>query len=94
MIRTYILEYAPVAFVILFIVYALIKVRIIRRKKLDRGYWDLFINTIVPVNKQTIKNTFQEKLKQYYKQSNKVNYVFYVLFFVVGLLYFMMWSIV
>lgn len=57
---------------------------------MDIGFFNLFFMTLVPVSRQTIKNTFKERLKRYYTQSNKVNTVFYILFAATGFVYFLM----
>lgn len=92
MIRDLIIEISPAVIVILIIVFSIIKVSIIS-VGLNKNYFSLFLNSFLIYNKVTIRNTFHEKLKEFYKRSNNINIVFYILIVLVLLLYFLMKSI-
>lgn len=90
MFKEYIVEFTPILLAILFAVYAYFKFAAIISSGLNRNHIQLFLVSLFPFSKSVIRNTFHEKLKRYYKKSNKLNYVFYVLFFIVITLYLMM----
>lgn len=83
---------APALILILIALFAIVKVSIIS-VSLHKNYFSLFFNSLLFFNRVTIRNTFHEKLKEYYKKSNKVNAIFYVLIVVVLALYLLMKAI-
>ncbi len=92
MIRNLIVEIAPAIILVLIALFAIVKVSIIS-VNLNKNYFSLFFNSLLFVNRVTIRNTFHEKLKDYYKKSNKVNAIFYVLIAIVLALYLLMKAI-
>lgn len=92
MIRNLIIEIAPAIILVLIALFAIVKVSIIS-VNLNKNYFSLFFNSLLFVNRVTIRNTFHEKLKDYYKKSNKVNAIFYVLIVIVLALYLLMKAI-
>lgn len=83
---------APALILVLIALFAIVKVSIIS-VSLHKNYFSLFFNSLMFFNRVTIRNTFHEKLKAYYKKSNKVNAIFYVLIVVVLALYVLMKAI-
>ncbi|HEY9178590.1 MAG TPA: hypothetical protein VIN07_12905 [Flavipsychrobacter sp.] len=92
MIRNLIIDVAPALILVLIALFAIVKVSIIS-VSLHKNYFSLFFNSLLFFNRVTIRNTFHEKLKDYYKKSNKVNAVFYVLIAVILALYILMKAI-
>jgi hypothetical protein len=92
MIRNLIIDIAPALIMVLIALFAIVKVSIIS-VSLHKNYFSLFFNSLLFFNKVTIRNTFHEKLKAYYKKSNKVNAIFYVLIVIVLALYVLMKAI-
>ena len=92
MIRNLIIEMAPALILVLIALFAIVKVSIIS-VSLHKNYFSLFFNSLLFFNRVTIRNTFHEKLKEYYKKSNKVNAIFYVLIVIVLALYLLMKAI-
>ncbi|MBW7914850.1 MAG: hypothetical protein H3C54_14370 [Taibaiella sp.] len=92
MIRNLIIEMAPALILVLIALFAIVKVSIIS-VSLHKNYFSLFFNSLLFFNRVTIRNTFHEKLKAYYKKSNKVNAIFYVLIVIVLALYLLMKAI-
>lgn len=92
MIRNLIIEMAPAIIMVLIALFAIVKVSIIS-VSLNKNYFSLFFNSLLFFNRVTIRNTFHEKLKAYYKKSNKVNAIFYVLIVVVLAFYLLMKAI-
>lgn len=92
MIRNLIIEMAPALILVLIALFAIVKVSIIS-VSLHKNYFSLFFNSLLFFNRVTIRNTFHEKLKAYYKKSNKVNAIFYVLIVVVLAFYLLMKAI-
>lgn len=83
---------APALILVLIALFAIVKVSIIS-VSLHKNYFSLFFNSLLFFNRVTIRNTFHEKLKEYYKKSNKVNAIFYVLIVIVLALYLLMKAI-
>lgn len=83
---------APAFILILIALFAIVKVSIIS-VSLHKNYFSLFFNSLLFFNRVTIRNTFHEKLKTYYRKSNKVNTVFYVLIVLVLAVYLLMKAI-
>lgn len=92
MIKSLIIDFSPAIIVALVILFSVIKVSIISIE-LNKNYFSLFLNSFLFFNKVTIKNTFHERLKSFYKKSNKINAVFYVAIAFVGVVYFLMKAI-
>ncbi len=92
MIRNLIVDMAPILIIVMFAIFAIVKVSIIS-VSLHKNYFSLFFNSLLFYNKVTIRNTFHEKLKDYYRKSNKVNALFYTLIAITLALYFLMRSI-
>jgi len=92
MIRNLIIEIAPALILVLIIVFSVIKVSIIS-VKMNKNYFSLFLNSFWFYNRVTVRNTFHEQLKQFYKQSNKINTIFYILIAAVLVVYFLMKAI-
>ncbi|MBZ0097903.1 MAG: hypothetical protein K8F30_02405, partial [Taibaiella sp.] len=82
----------PILIIVMLAIFALVKVSIIS-VSLHKNYFSLFFNSLLFYNKVTIRNTFHEKLKDYYRKSNKVNALFYTLIAVTLALYILMRSI-
>ncbi len=92
MIRDLIIEMSPALILVLIIVFSIVKVSIISIG-MNKNYFSLFLNSFWFYNRVTIRNTFHEKLKEFYRRSNKVNTVFYVLIAAVLVVYFLMKAI-
>lgn len=92
MIRGLIIEYTPTVIIALIILFSIIKVSIISIS-INKNYFSLFLNSFWFYNRITIRNTFHEKLKRFYKKSNSVNTVFYSILAVVLVLYILSVSI-
>ncbi len=93
MIRNLIVENGPYFLGFIVLCFILTKIYLLFSKGLGRNFTELFYLSLIPISKQGIKNTFQEKVKKYYKTSNKVNYIFYGFFALAALLYGMMKAI-
>lgn len=93
MIRTFIIECMPIFLATVIILYISVKFYLIISKGLGAKLVDLFFVSLAPLSKQAIRNTFQERVKQYYKISNKINIAFYIVFGAAVLLYILMLSI-
>lgn len=92
MIRDLIIRMSPMFIVVLIVVFSIIKVSIISIG-MNRNYFSLFFNSFLFFSKVTIRNTFHEKLKDFYRRSNKINAVFYALIAIVLAFYFLMKAI-
>jgi len=92
MIRNLIIDMAPILIIVMVAIFAIVKVSIIS-VSLHKNYLSLFFNSLLFYNKVTIRNTFHEKLKDYYRKSNKVNTIFYLLIAIILALYILMKSI-
>lgn len=92
MIRNLIIDIAPVLLLVIIALFAIVKVSIIS-VSLNKNYFSLFFNSLLFFNRVTIRNTFHERLKAYYKKSNKINTLFYLLILIVLGLYGLMKAI-
>lgn len=92
MIRDLIIEYSPTLIIILIIAFSIIKVSIIS-VSINKNYFSLFLNSFLFFNRVTIRNTFHEKLKEFYRKSNKINTVFYILIGATLVMYILMKAI-
>lgn len=90
MVRSLIVEFGPFALAFIVLLFIFTKAYIVYSRGLGKHFSDVFYISLVPISKQGIRNTFQEKVKRYYKVSNKVNYFFYTLFALCTLVYGMM----
>jgi hypothetical protein len=79
MLRNIILSHALAITAGLITIFILIKINYIYRLELKQSKTGLFFNSLTIFSKQTIKNTFYDPVKKYYKFSNKVNTWFYAL---------------
>ena len=68
-------------------VFVLIKINYIHRLELKQSKTKLFFNSLTIFSRQTIKNTFYDPVKNYYKFSNKVNTWFYTLLMALAAIY-------
>lgn len=93
MYRSIVLTYAPVLLIVLLGIFVLFKFMAIISSGLNRNYTQLFFVSLFPFSRQVIRNTFHEKLKKFYKKSNSLNNVFYLLIFGVLTIYVMMFMI-
>lgn len=93
MIRSLIVDNGPYILGLIILFFIVSKVYLLFTKGLGKNFTELFYLSLIPISKQGIKNTFQEKVKKYYKVSNKVNYFFYIVFAVAALVYGMMKAI-
>lgn len=93
MIRTFIVDHMPLVLASVVVLFIVIKLYLIISKGLTGKVIDIFLVSLVPLSKQAIKNTFQEKVKRYYILSNKINTVFYVVLSAALLLYLLMKAI-
>lgn len=93
MIRHLIVSYGHFGLLLLILLYVLTKAFYISKYGLWKHFSEIFFVSLIPVSKQGIKNTFQEKTKRYYKKSNVVNYAYYGLFLVALAVYSMMHSL-
>jgi hypothetical protein len=90
MIREFLFQYALHAFAVVAFAYAVVKIALIYKVGLRHNKAGVFMYSIFLYRKQTIKNTFSDRLRKYYKASNEVNVWFYmVLFLLLGLYAFM-----
>lgn len=60
----------------LLVLLCIVKVSIISIS-IQKNYFSLFFASFGFYNRVTIRNTFHEKLKEYYRRSNKINGIFY-----------------
>lgn len=79
MMRHMIVQYAPVAIAIILGLYILIKLLLINLLGLREDPFMLFLNSFQLYSRQVVKNTFHKTLQRYYKLSNKINVLFYLL---------------
>lgn len=93
MIRTFIIDYMPIFLGFMVLLFISIKLYLIVSKGLAGKVLDIFFVSLVPLSKQAIKNTFQERVKKYYILSNKINVVFYIIIGAALLLYLLMKAI-
>lgn len=93
MIRSLIVDNGPYILGLIILSFIITKIYLLYSKGLSKHFSEIFYLSLVPISKQGIKNTFQDKVKKYYKVSNKVNYFFYVLFASTALVYGMMKAI-
>jgi hypothetical protein len=93
MIRHLIVSYGHLGLFFIFLLFVVIKALYIARYGLWKHFTEIFFISLIPVSKQGLKNTFQEKTKKYYKKSNVVNYVFYIVFLIAIAGYAMMHSL-
>ena len=87
MIRAYIIQYAPIAIIILVGIFALVKLSVINLYGLREDPMRLYIESHRIYSRQVIKNTFHKARQQYYALSNKLNKLFYAGFICILLLY-------
>lgn len=92
MIRDLIIDISPWLIIILVILLSIIKVSIIS-VSINKNYFSLFFNSFLFYNRVTVRNTFHEKLKEFYKRSNKINTIFYSVIAVVLAVYMLMRAI-
>lgn len=83
---------SPWLILILVALMSIIKVSIIS-VSINKSYFSLFFSSFLFYNRVTIRNTFHEKLKEYYKRSNKINTIFYALLAVIISVYMLMRAI-
>lgn len=60
---------------------------------MNKNYFQLFLISFMFFSRQTIRNTFHVKLKQFYEKSNKINTIFYTIGAVVLTFYLLMRAI-
>lgn len=92
MIRDLIIDFSPWLIIILVILLSIIKVSIIS-VSINKNYFSLFFNSFLFYNRVTVRNTFHEKLKEFYKRSNKINTLFYSVIAVILAVYMLMRAI-
>lgn len=92
MIRDLILEIAPILIIAVILIFSFMKISIIS-VSLNKNYFELFFTSFLFFNKVTIKNTFHERLKRFYKRSNQLNKIFYSILAVIIAIYLMMKAI-
>lgn len=78
MIRHLIIDVSPFLLLALVVLFCIVKASMIT-VSLNANFLSLFINSLGFYNRVTIRNTFHEKLKEYYRRSNKINKIFYAL---------------
>ncbi|OSZ78395.1 hypothetical protein CAP35_09095 [Chitinophagaceae bacterium IBVUCB1] len=88
-----IVELGPFALILIVVAFFLTKLYMIYSKGLGKHFGEVFYISLIPISKQGIKNTFQDKVKKYYRASNVINYFFYGVFALSVLVYAMMKSI-
>lgn len=92
MIRTLIIEAAPLLLVFLVIVFIVLKVSMIS-SSINKNYFSLLFGSLLFYNRVTIRNTFHDRLKRFYQKSNRVNSIFYTIILAVIGVYILMKSI-
>ena len=92
MIRDLIIEVTPLLVAALILLFIAVKMFAISRS-LNKNYISLFFTSLMFFNRVTIRNTFHEQLKKYYKKSNTINMVFYSAIGVLMLVYALMVAI-
>ena len=92
MIRDLIIEVTPLLVAALILLFIAVKMFAISRS-LNKNYISLFFTSLMFFNRVTIRNTFHEQLKKYYKKSNNVNMVFYAVIAALLLVYALMAAI-
>ena len=93
MIRHLIISYGHFGLFLILLLFVITKALYIARYGLWKHFSEIFFISLIPVSKQGLKNTFQEKTKKYYKKSNVINYVYYIVFLIAIAVYLMMHSL-
>jgi len=89
MYKDILIQYTPIAIAIL-IIFTL-TVKYINMPKTKHGNTvKIILTSFLFHDKQTIKNTFHKKLKDYYKNNHNLNIFFYVTFFALLTVYILM----
>lgn len=92
MLRDLIIELSPIVLACIFFLFCIVKLYLISTT-INANYISLFFSSITFYNKVTIRNTFHEKLKSYYRQSNTVNMFFYSIIAIILAIFLLMKSI-
>jgi hypothetical protein len=79
MLYNYLGEYIPIAIIGIAGIFAFIKVVFIRIAGLRHNTSQIFVESFGIYSEQSIKNTFHKHLQSYYKHSNRINKLFYLL---------------
>lgn len=90
MYRNLILTYAPILLIVVFSIFVLLKFMAIISSGLNRNYVQLFFVSLFPFSRQVVRNTFHEKLKVFYKKSNTLNSIFYLIIVCILAVYLLM----
>lgn len=77
MIRDFLIDYALHVFLAVGLAYAFLKIALMYKVGLRHNRSAIFLHSIFLYRRQTIKNTFYDRLRNYYKISNEVNLWFY-----------------
>lgn len=92
MVKDLIIDVSPFILIGLFVLLLVVKASIIS-SSLSKNYFSLLFSSLLFFNKVTVRNTFHEKLKEFYKRSNKINTVFYIAIGVILAMYLLMKTI-
>lgn len=87
MIRDFLIQYAMHVFLAVGLAYAFLKLAIMYKVGLRHNRSAIFLHSIMLYRRQTIKNTFYDRLRKYYKVSNQVNQWFYCFMFLLLIVY-------
>lgn len=90
MYRNLILTYSPILLIVVFSIFVLLKFMAIISSGLNRNHLQLFVVSLFPFSRQVIRNTFHEKLKVFYKKSNTLNSIFYLIIVCILAVYLLM----
>lgn len=77
MIKDLIIDVSPFLLIGLFVLLLLVKASLIS-SSISKNYFSLLFSSLLFYNRVMVRNTFHEKLKEFYKRSNKINTVFYI----------------
>lgn len=86
MLYNFFAEYIPSAIIFTLAIFVLVKLITVKTTGL-KGAGHLFVESFGLYSEQFIRNTFHKHLQKYYKHSNKINSMFYVLIGVLLALY-------
>lgn len=94
MFRNLIIDSYPILLIILICLYALAKNKALQSSGVrKRNRMNAFLRSFFPIPRQAIKNMTNNRLGEYFKKSNRINYRFYVAVLIVTMIYMLMKAI-
>lgn len=79
MFRNLIVEIFPFAIIGIISLYVTLKMFAMISAGVSANFMEVFLRSFLPYRREQIRNTFHEKLKKYFKISNKINTIFYII---------------